>query len=441
MRASAVFTSLATLILPALAGLAADAAVAADRAGALDGVKPGEWFSAPASRLDAVKPDPLPVGNSGIASVMSAWSGGGFDTKRDRLVVWGGGHGDYSGNEVYVFSLDSLKWIRASDPSTDVGGVENSGKYPDGNPRARHTYNYVLYVPAIDRFCTLGGAALYPSGQTGSDVLFCFDFAARKWEDRGTVQTTGIGSLSGYDATTGTVWSQAAGNNGAFASWDAAGNIWKGHGSYDGWLDYNYTAAVGLGKFVAVGKGKVLVWDLAKPGDPVTSMLTTGDTAILAASCPGFVFDPKAGLFVAWAGGKDVYALDLAAKKWTRLAVASTNTVTPTAAEANGTYGRFQYSPSSDVFVGVNAVDQNVFIFKPPEGLHAGAVRPIATTLPQSAPYIYRGGLLRVDAGLRIFDGKRLVRRYAPPQGTEYLDPELAAGAYFAVPERVAPKR
>jgi len=48
---------------------------------------------------------------------MTAWSGGAFDTTRDRLVVWGGGHADYPGNELYVFDLGTLRWQRLTDPS------------------------------------------------------------------------------------------------------------------------------------------------------------------------------------------------------------------------------------------------------------------------------------------------------------------------------------
>jgi hypothetical protein len=38
---------------------------------------------------------------------MAAWGGGAHDTKRDRLIVWGGGHGDYGGNELYAFDVNT----------------------------------------------------------------------------------------------------------------------------------------------------------------------------------------------------------------------------------------------------------------------------------------------------------------------------------------------
>jgi hypothetical protein len=43
---------------------------------------------------------------------------------------------------------------------------------------------------------------------------------------------------------------------------------------------------------------------------------------------------------------------------------APTNTITPTAPNQNGTYGRFRYVPSKNVFIVVNSVDENVYFYK-----------------------------------------------------------------------------
>jgi hypothetical protein len=79
---------------------------------------------------------------------------------------------------------------------------------------------------------------------------------------------------------------------------------------------------------------------------------------------PGFVWDPIIEKFVAWSGGADVYTLDGTTHAFTRVAPAATNTVIPTAAAAQGTYGRFRYSPKYNAYVVVNSVDQNVFIYR-----------------------------------------------------------------------------
>jgi hypothetical protein len=349
--------------------LAAFASAAAARADVLDDIKPGEWFEAPDSKLASVKPNPAPPGNTGVSSVMEAWSGGSYDVKRDRLVVWGGGHGDYSGNEVYVYDIKLLKWQRVNDPSKDVGGDEQSGIYPDGAPRSRHTYNYVQYVPAIDRFCSFGGAAMYPTGAVGSNKTQCFDFDGKKWETPGNVIDGGIGTISGTDDQ-GNVWVQAGGNNGLFSQWDPVKNVWTKHSTFvKGWFDYAYTGAVGDHKFVAVGNGDMLQWDLQNPKADAKVIATLGDSKMVSVKNPGFVYDPKVGYFVAWNGGTDVYVFDPVTKKWLKTPLSADNKVTPTKASPAGTYGRFQYIPSKDLFIGVNSINENVFFYRLPAKL------------------------------------------------------------------------
>jgi hypothetical protein len=160
------------------------ATVAPAFAGPIENLRAGEWYMVPNSRLDAVFPSPLPPGNTGPDAVVSKWSGAVYDSQRDRLVVWGGGHWDYSGNEIYVFRLNSengdpaLTWKRITNPSSDVSG--QGPYYNDGKPRSRHTYNYIEYIPApFDRLCTFGGTSLYPGTVTPNTD--CFNFGTSQW--------------------------------------------------------------------------------------------------------------------------------------------------------------------------------------------------------------------------------------------------------------------
>ena len=71
---------------------------------AIDRLKPGEWLEVPDSRLKKVafkwpKGVVFTKNGVGVRGVISTWSGGAYDTKRDRLLVWGGGHFAYAGNE------------------------------------------------------------------------------------------------------------------------------------------------------------------------------------------------------------------------------------------------------------------------------------------------------------------------------------------------------
>ena len=58
---------------------------------------------------------PQPGSAFWCSSVMQAWSGGAFDTVRERLIVFGGGHADSPYNNVFAFDLPQMKWERLTD--------------------------------------------------------------------------------------------------------------------------------------------------------------------------------------------------------------------------------------------------------------------------------------------------------------------------------------
>ncbi len=126
--------------------------------------------------LDAAPPEELRAlgGTSYSArpdSVIYAWSGFAWDSKRSELLIYGGGHANYAGNEVYKWSANTQLWGRASLPSQvqPIPGfnAERNWVPVDGAmnaPPSAHTYDNTNYLPAIDRMLVLGGAAF----QSGS---------------------------------------------------------------------------------------------------------------------------------------------------------------------------------------------------------------------------------------------------------------------------------
>jgi len=337
----------------------------------LNNLKPGEWYEASNSLLSAVAP-PSP-GGGGVAGVIGAWGGGAYDTRRDRLMVWGGGHGDYAGNEVYAFDVRTLKWLRLNEPSKDVGGVEGSGVYPDGNPRSVHTYNYIFYIPPpFDRFCASGTAGTYPSGQCGSDRFWCFDLETNKWEARGLAPGRGIGAFTAVDSSNNHVWAHGTASSPCrLTEFDPQTGKWEFRSGYDNEIQYNYGLTMDLDPvrklLIAVGWGVVYKWDVSVPGTLKKEKLeTTGVPALLKGQSPGFAFHPPSRMFAAWGGGADVYLFDPDTLVWRKAPLAATNKVIPTQGAATGTYGRFRYIPSKDVFVVVNGVNENVYFFRLP---------------------------------------------------------------------------
>jgi len=330
------------------------------------------WCAIKGSHLSDVVPSGTALdairGNSGPAAIISAWSGGALDTKRDRLLVWGGGHMDYAGNEVYAFNLHTLRWSRLSDPSLDVSGDEASGVYPDGAPRARHTYGYLQYVATFDSLCTFGGAVFYPSGQTGDGAIRCFDLSAGTWSQRGTLAHGGnIGAMSAVDPSTGRIWTHGTADTAWLNEYDPSNQRATKHvKDQSGFLGYGFSAAIDpeAQKFVAVGGGQVRVWDLTRPDKESATWTTSGGDTVVDANNPGLDYDARTKRLVAWFAGTDVYSLDLTTRAWTLETSSSTQPATPTAANTTGTFGRFRYVPALNVFVLVNGIDDDVFVYR-----------------------------------------------------------------------------
>ena len=96
---------------------------------------------------------------------LRAWSSIGWDTKRHGFWYWGGGHANYSGNEVYFWSAMTGQWslafhtakVLSYTTGPNVGKIYKSSD-DRHSPLSAHTYDNNIYLPIIDRFVTFGGA-------------------------------------------------------------------------------------------------------------------------------------------------------------------------------------------------------------------------------------------------------------------------------------------
>jgi hypothetical protein len=330
--------------------------------GPVEDLQPGTWYEVPNSHMRDVAHNMNGPGLYSIDCVMDCWCGGAYDTKRDKLYVWGGGHGQYGGNEIYAFDMNALSWERINDPSpTDNSGCAET--YSDGRPRSAHTYNYLQYLPSIDRFCSFGIQAAYP-GICGFPTTWTFDFTAEEWETRSNVPSGGSGySFSAVDPKTGFVFTHAGYSSGRLCRYNPYADTWTSRSGGDMiYSGFEFTAAIDplLRKMVTIGNGKVFVWPVDQT-DRAVETSTSGSSGIIGGNAVGFDYDPVSETFIAWDGGMGIYSLDLKTNTWTK---PSTNGSNPGATNMNHTYGRFRYVPSKNVFVVANDVDRNVFIYR-----------------------------------------------------------------------------
>lgn len=131
------------------------------------GMAEGEWRRVNLNAFSSVwtPADLRPLlskSNPDPSSIILAWSGFAWDSNRAALLLYGGGHGNYRGNDVYLWRASTQRWERASLPSEMVQtplGYWNAIDGVDKAPASAHTYDNTIFLPILDRMLVLGGAA------------------------------------------------------------------------------------------------------------------------------------------------------------------------------------------------------------------------------------------------------------------------------------------
>ncbi len=333
----------------------------------------GQWHEIPNTDFDqacaCTNGFPEICGSSYCAGAFS-YSGAVFDTLRNRLVTWGGGHLDSFGNELYAFDVSSFQWSRITDPSPPTDGSADCPEVlSDGRPNSRHTYDAMAYLPDADALFVAGGALACGPGD-GSVSAWLFHFASATWQQ---IQPNWVGfsdpvgqiygynpldAAGDYDTVTGRVWLETTFS---LSSYHAASNTWQLHidlwNEVGGrWGERSAVVATQERVMLVIGGGTVIAYDLDAPSNYAT-WTTTGPQAVVNGGAPGLAYDEASGAVVAWQGGS-LHVLDLATRVW--------STLPGTVPQGeNSVWGRFQYVPCEDAFLGVtSAPEQNVFLYK-----------------------------------------------------------------------------
>lgn len=353
----------------------------------LVGLEADTWYEVPDTAMrDVCVDDSVGVrGVSGCPAIITAWSGGTFDTSRNRMLIWGGGHDDYHGNEVYAFDVPSGAWLRLTDPTT----TDHLDRDPlgDGNPVSRHTYEGVEYVAHADVMWAHGGSRARDG--SGTDVTWTLDLESLLWTNRDP-DPSGPGGLvvcSAYDPVSRAVILRDTQN---IHRYDLDSNSWTtmmNFGFPPEWPRYersgDKTGVVDPTRnlFWSMGSGDILVWDIEAGslvtdawvttgggdysnadvvGDRTEQLFESGGGDVYDASAPGVDYDGAADALVAWANEGGPYALDLTTRTWTR----GSGDGAPVSSNSGGTFGRWRWVPAYNVFILVNSVDENVRFYK-----------------------------------------------------------------------------
>jgi len=369
--------------------------------------------------------------NTECVNVMDAWGGAAYDQVGHCMVIWGGGHQDYPGNEVYEMCLGQSSsdpnaghMIRLNNPTTanqsDGGNPANEngstgyGWLSDsrGNgvwPNAYHTY-YNLTVDRSGNFWFLGGVPSNTNGGTSSS-MGKFNLSSLAWTRIDNGPTPGSGSIPGdcgnclgqyevnataFNPNTGHIMF-ITGNNSTSKTYDynpSANTSYLVVNSSPSTQEYNGMVYDSVDNILyEYGSGD---WNYTTPGAtpgtwPSWAAVSGGCYSTCSAATNGSgaaSFDTVNDLVYFFPGsGSTVYTYAPKTNTWTAI---TTNT-NPCSADgsSNGIYGRFQFDPTYQVAVYAANPSANVCVWWPKAstGGGGGSSSPSITALaPSSGP-------------------------------------------------------
>lgn len=346
------------------------------------------WFEAPDTMMrDVCVDDSVGVrGVGGCSQIVQAWSGGTYDSINQRMLVWGGGHNDYHGNEVYAFSLVDGTWARLTEPmATDHLDRDPIGPNAD-QPVSRHTYEGVEFVSHLNAMFGHGGSRA--ADGSGTNLTWLLDLDALTWTNTDPA-VAGPGQFtlsSAYDAVGQRMFVRATREFYVYSFGDNTWSVVQDFGTGVWWPRYersgDKTAEIDTSRslFWSVGSGDILVWNIetntvatedwvttgagdytnADWVDSPDQLFESGGAAVYDAPAPGLAYDLVDDAMVAWANEGGPWVLDLQTRVWTR----GSGVGAPTSNNSGGTFGRWRYAPRYNVFVLINSVDENVRFYK-----------------------------------------------------------------------------
>jgi hypothetical protein len=336
------------------------------------------------------------------------WSGAAFDSRRSQLIIAGASGGqDNSGNEVYAFNLDSLKWFKIKNGASTYDELDslspyyyNGGLSPDSQqPRPGYTFDQIEYDSTSDKVFILG--LPFPATHSyGWKNILGLHVSDTTWSSPTEISHDfSSGSISARDPSSGRIWMFVnGGNDGDYLGhFNPSSGTWTDHGNMwtDNNIPTNQNAAImpSTHRLISIGVGSAEYWDLSDPDEEEISqqeLETTGCDSLLAKDAPGFEWFPIGRKMIGWAGGTHVYSMD-STYTCTDIAPNDSNTITPDAPIDVGTYGRWRYVQKYNVFVVVNSSDSSVWLYRPSSDAGSGGGSPpvVEITYPSEGEIIH----------------------------------------------------
>jgi len=301
-----------------------------------------------------------------------AYSGGVYDSVHHQLLIFGGGHADYWGNEVCAFSPATLTWRRMYEPDARNryrnDNIDNTrGKLKDSDkPYTRHTYNQLCFVSSSASMFIFGGAGpgwgeIRPTCPAPPDC-WSYSLADNKWSllYAGRDTPGGYAMACCYDPKRDVVW--AYGRESRLSRFDLKRKTWSTRSirpaiDYVGLYNFHMLYLPKSDKILLVGSDACTI-------DPAT-LVSQRHPLKGASGKAGLAYlpDQDAVFYVSLPGGETgpEYHTELfacAPMKWQKIQ-------TKGLAARGAVWNRLHYDPLDHVVLLV--VDSGVWAYKPPQ--------------------------------------------------------------------------
>lgn len=356
------------------------------------------WQALPGTRLTDVCPERSAEYNfpDKCHNVVRAWSSGALDQASGNLYIWGGGHNDYYGNELYALNAHSKTLERLTEPAPIANPLAKPvqgelAPFDGTQPNARHTYDGMTFMASEKVLWAFSGALAGRTALLHDNKTWLFYPGENSWridEASGDIPDGGYGVVSAYDAVTGKIFLH---NRKALYSYTlgSEGGVYK---------RLNGNSALGLGvnaaidpknrRMLIIGNGTQILYDLdSSSGYRRIRFPRKGDADFIRKhDAPGLAYNSRDGHFYAWAGDGKLYRFHMDSLSWESLALKND----PGAQGRHGTFGRFDYLPSIDSFVLLHNPRKNAYLLTLPED---DDTQPPAAPGALKASFPYPGAL------------------------------------------------
>lgn len=294
-------------------------------------------------------------------------------------VLFGGGHDDYGGNELYAFGpleADAPAWYRLRDRTSPFPlNVSQDGS---GNPVSRHSYNSLVYIGGGRNWLLSAGGLARHNDADGIAEVHVYRFgianpnASQPWLTRATGPEGMFAAV--YEEATDKVWGCPI-SNGRVAVYDVAADTWD-----EDIFKSPISMQTGGCSALDQARGLFAVMNTSTVQFYRTNNGTSNDyytpsmTGTVPTGMGGLVWDPVIDKFVRWNGnGRELHYLSPPASNpyqggnaWTWSSVTPGAGSTPDAQRADGTYGRFmRVGGALHGYLLLNGASGSVYFFKP----------------------------------------------------------------------------